>query len=176
MVGSASLYSNRYQSSGTFPFTAVGTTTANVNDGYLARTWAVTSTTRYPADCAACPNDPTTPSLKAKVDPGLTMTETLQLVAPGQVLTPRLNQLDIGFKKIVRIKDRYVFEPEVQIFNMLNSNAAVTQSTTVSTTIAPFLPPSACGASTTLVHCGVGGPVTTLTNPRILRLTLLFRF
>ena len=176
IVGSASLYSNRYQSSGTFPFSAAGTTTANVNDGYLARTWAVTSTTRYPTDCAACPNDPTTPSKKALVDPNLTMSETLQLVAPGQVLTPRLNQLDIGFKKVVRIKERFVLEPEVQIFNMLNSNAAVTQATSVSTTIAPFLPKSACSGTTGLVNCGVGGPVTTLTNPRIMRLALLFRF
>jgi hypothetical protein len=37
------------------------------------------------------------------------MSETLQLVAPGQVLTPRLNQLDIGFKKVVHIKERFVF-------------------------------------------------------------------
>jgi hypothetical protein len=67
-------------------------------------------------------------------------------------------------------------EPEVQIFNLLNSNAAVTQATAVSTTIAPFLPKSACSATTGLVNCGVGGPVTTLTNPRIMRLALLFRF
>jgi hypothetical protein len=97
-------------------------------------------------------------------------------VAPGQVLTPRLNQFDISFKKTFRLKDKYVLEPEIQIFNMFNSNAAVTQSTSVSTTIAPFLTKSQCSGQSGLVNCGVGGPVTTLTNPRIMRIALLFRF
>ena len=172
IIGSASLYSNRYQGS----FAPAGTTNGVVNDGYLARTWNVSSSTRYPSDCAQCPQDPTNPALKAKVDPSTPITETIQLVAPGKVLTPRLNQLDIAFKKTVTFKDKYVLEPEAQIFNILNSNAAVTQATAVSTTVAPFLPKSACGGNTALVHCGVGGPVTTLTNPRILRLALLVRF
>ena len=51
--------------------------------------------------------------------------ETIQLVAPGKVLTPRLNQLDVSFKKTFRLRDKFVIEPEVQIFNLLNSNAAV---------------------------------------------------
>jgi hypothetical protein len=114
---------------------------------------------------------------KAFVDPTMSQaSETLQLVAPGQVLTPRLNQLDVGFKRVFRFRDKYVFEPEAQIFNLFNSNAAVTQAVAVSTTVAPFLPQSACSASTSLKNCGVGGPVTTLTNPRILRLAMIFRF
>jgi len=52
----------------------------------------------------------------------------------------------------------------------------VTQSTAVSTTVAPFLPTSACSGNTALKNCGVGGPVTTLTNPRLLRLAMIFRF
>jgi len=173
IVGSAALGSNRVGGS----FSPAGSSAVVGNDGYLARTWTVSSATRYPSDCAQCPQDPAAPALKAKVDPTMAQaSETLQLVAPGQVLTPRLTLLDIGFKRPFHIKERFVFEPEVQIFNLLNTNAAITQSTTVSTTVAPFLPTSACGSSTTLVHCGVGGPVTTLTNPRILRLALLFRF
>jgi hypothetical protein len=102
--------------------------------------------------------------------------EVLQLVAPGRVLTPRLNQFDVGFKRVFRFHDKYVLEPTAQIFNMFNSNAAVTQAVAVSTTVAPFLPASACSATTTLKNCGVGGPVTTLTNPRILRLSMIFKF
>jgi len=171
IIASASFYSNRYQGS----FATSGTTNVVVNDGYLARTWNVTSTTRYPSDCAQCPQDGANPALKALVNPNTPITEALQLVAPGKVLTPRLNQLDIGFKKNFRFKEKYVLEPEIQVFNMLNSNAAVTQSTTVSSTVAPFLPSSACGGSS-LKNCGVGGPVTTLTNPRVMRIALLFRF
>jgi hypothetical protein len=177
IIGSASLYSNRYQGSFS-PAAGAGGATTNVvaNDGYLARTISVSSSTRYPADCAACPNDATTPTRKALIDPNTPITETIQLVAPGQVLTPRLNQFDISFKKTFRLKEKYVLEPEIQIFNMFNSNAAVTQSTSVSTTIAPFLTKSQCSGQSGLVNCGVGGPVTTLTNPRIMRIALLFRF
>ncbi|HYL37903.1 MAG TPA: carboxypeptidase regulatory-like domain-containing protein [Bryobacteraceae bacterium] len=171
IIGAASLYSNRYQGS----FSPAGSTAVVGNDGYLARTWNVSSSTRYPADCSVCPQDAANPNLKALVDPKTPIQETLQLVAPGKVLTPRLNQLDISFKKTFHFKEKYVMEPEVQIFNILNSNAAVTQSTAVSSTVAPFLPASACSGSS-LKNCGVGGPVTTLTNPRILRIALLFRF
>jgi hypothetical protein len=172
IIGSASFYSNRYQGN----FTPAGSNNVVSNDGYLGRTISVTSSTRYPADCPFCPNDPSTPSLKAKIDPNTPISETIQLVAPGQLLTPRLNQLDIGFKKTFRFREKYVLEPEAQIFNMLNSNAAISQSIAVSTTVAPFLSKSVCSANPGLTNCGVGGPVTTLTNPRILRLAMLFRF
>jgi hypothetical protein len=174
IFASASLYSSRVQGG----FSPSGSTAVVVNNGYLARTWTVTSATRYPSDCAQCPKDPsaTDPNRGAIVDPGMRQaSETLQLVAPGRVLTPRLTQFDIGFKRPFHVKERVVLEPEVQIFNLLNSNAAITQATAVSTTVAPFLSKSACSGSS-LKNCGVGGPVTTLTNPRILRLALLFRF
>jgi Carboxypeptidase regulatory-like domain len=177
VVASASLYSNRYQGS----FTPAGSSGVVANDGYLARTWTVTKGTRYPLDCAQCPAATDTTGsaagLKAFVDPTMGQSsETLQLVAPGQVLTPRLNQVDVGFKRVFRFRDKYVLEPEAQIFNLLNSNAAVTQATAVSTTVAPFLTGSACSANSSLKNCGVGGPVTTLTNPRILRIALMFKF
>jgi len=179
LVFSASLYSNRYQGN----FAGSGTV-GGTNNGYLARTWSVSSTTRYPADCAQCPNDPTvtTPTIingvsfptKMLVDPGLKQgSETIQLVAPGSVLTPRLNQLDLSVKKSFRFREKYVLEPTLQAFNILNSNAAVTQSTSVSTTVSPFL---TSGCSSGLSTCGVGGPITTITNPRLLRVALMFRF
>jgi hypothetical protein len=181
IVASSSLYSNRYQGN----FAGSGTV-GGTNNGYLARTWAISAATRYPADCALCPNDPSGATVvvngvtypeKAIVDPGLKQgAETINLVAPGQVLTPRLNQLDLSFKKTFRLREKYTIEPTVQIFNILNSNAAVSQSVAVSTTVAPFLTSSQCSGTSNLVNCGVGGPVTTITNPRLLRLALMFRF
>jgi len=171
IIAAASLFSNRYQGS----FTPTGSTGVESNNGYLARTWNVSSSTRYPADCATCPQDGANPALKAVVDSKTPITETLQLVAPGAVRTDRLDQLDISFKKNFRFRERWVLEPEVQIFNLLNSNAAVTQATGISTTVAPFLTSAQCKGSS-LTNCGVGGPVTTLTNPRVMRIALLFRF
>jgi hypothetical protein len=168
IVGSVSLLSNLYQ--GSF---ASGTTGA-VNNGYLARTWTVTSRTTYPAGCVGC-----TPG--ALVDPGMSasqVSETINLVAPGQVRTPRLTQFDVSIKKTFKFRERYVLEPEAQIFNMLNSNAAVTQATALGATVAPYLSPSACASSSVggAANCGLGGAVTTITNPRLLRLALLFKF
>ncbi|PWU03314.1 MAG: hypothetical protein C5B51_19215 [Terriglobia bacterium] len=165
IVGSASFYSNRYQGG----FAPIGGTSGVVNDGYLARTWTITSATRYPTNCVGC-----TPG--ALVDPGLLQgAETINLVAPGKVLTPRLNQLDISFKKTFRFRERFVLEPEAQIFNILNSNAAVTESTALGGDTSPFLPKSACNGSSA-ANCGLGGAVTMITNPRLLRLAVLFRF
>jgi hypothetical protein len=173
LVASASFYSNRYQYAYTPAPTPGGISTAGViNNGYLARLWSLTSSTVYPAHCVGC-----TPG--ARVFPeGFVLgqaSETINLVAPGQVLTPRLNQFDIGLKKTFRFRERFVFEPEIQVFNILNSNAAVTESVNLAGDAAPFLPKSACGASAP-ANCGVGGAVTTITNPRLLRLAALFRF
>ena len=96
-------------------------------------------------------------------------------MAPGQVLTPRLNQLDFGIKKRFTFKDRLTVEPEVQVFNVLNSNAAVTQATSLGANAAPLLPQSACTGAAGPT-CGLGGPVTVITNPRLLRVALLVRF
>jgi hypothetical protein len=172
IIASVSFYSNRYQ--GALAPTGYGapiSTTGIVNDGYLGRAWTITAATKYPANCVGC-----TPG--ALVDPGLSPSqgaETIQLAAPGQVLTPRLNQFDVGFKKTFTIRDRFVLEPEVQIFNLFNSNAAVSESVSLGADAAPFLPKSACG-STSPANCGLGGTVTTITNPRIMRLALLLRF
>jgi hypothetical protein len=164
-VISASFYSNRYQG----VFAPLGSTVGVVNDGYLSRTWTITPATRYPSNCVAC-----TPG--ALVDPGLLQgAETINLVAPGQVLTPRLNQLDLSLKKTFRLHERFVFEPEAQVFNVLNSNAAVTESVALGADTSPFLSKSACTGSS-VATCGLGGTVTTITNPRLLRVALLFRF
>jgi hypothetical protein len=186
LVASASFYSNRYQYAYTSSPTpgAVGQldvrTGGVINNGYLARTWNLTANTVYPAHCVGC-----TPG--ARIFPaGFVMgqsSENINLMAPGQVLTPRLNQLDLSLKKTIRLGERFVLEPEAQVFNVLNTNAAVAEgvaipsatSLTASNDVSAFLPKSACTGSS-LPNCGLGGNVNTITNPRLLRLALLFRF
>jgi hypothetical protein len=171
-IASASFYSNRYQGAVGYSPGGVISTGGVINNGYLQRTWTLTAASVYPKNCVGC-----TPG--ARVFPtGFVMgqgPDTINLVAPGQVLTPRLNQLDLGIKKTITIKERFVFEPEAQVFNILNSNAAVTESTALTGDAAPLLPKSACG-SVGQANCGIGGTITTVTNPRLLRLALLFRF
>jgi hypothetical protein len=173
-VASLSLYSNRYQYGySTFPGLPTNLNTGGtINDGYLARNWILTANSVYPSHCVGC-----TPG--ARVFPtGFVLgqaSETMNLSAPGQVLTPRLNQVDIGLKKTFKFRERFVIEPAAQVFNLLNSNAAVTESVTLGGDAAPFLPKSACNSSSP-ANCGVGGPVTVITNPRLLRLALQIHF
>src|SRR5262249_27385558 len=87
----------------------------------------------------------------------------------------RLNQFDVGLKKTIRFRERYVVEPEVQVFNILTSNVGVTEAVSLAGDATAFLPKAACTASSP-ANCGLGGTVTTITNPRLLRLAMLFRF
>jgi hypothetical protein len=176
IIGSASFYSNRYQyayspAAGTDHVGGIGTGGV-INNGYLARTWQLNANSVYPTNCVGC-------TAGARVFPtGFVMGQgptTVNLVAPGQVLTPRLNQLDVGIKKTFTFRDRWTFEPEVQAFNILNSNAAVSESVALGANAAPLLPKSAC-SSAAGANCGLGGPISVITNPRLLRVALLFRF
>ncbi len=166
VVGSLGFGSSRVQ--GGFATSAA----ASVNNGWLPRTWTLTAASVYPANCVGC-----TPG--ARVFPTGTVlgqaSETINLVAPGQVLSPRFNSLDIGFKKTFRFRERYSLEPAVQIFNLLNANTAITESTSLGGDTSPFLPKSACSSSSA-ANCGLGGTVTTVYNPRLLRLALMFKF
>jgi hypothetical protein len=162
-VFSTSFYSSRYSE---------GVTGGVAANGYLGRTWTLTANTTYPRNCVSC-----TPG--ARVFPtGFVLgqaSETVNLVSPGQVLAPRLNQLDFSLKKTFTFRERFVLEPTAQVFNVLNSNAAVIESVALGTDAAPLLPKSACTGSSGPT-CGLGGTVNTITNPRLLRLALLFRF
>jgi len=189
-VGSLSFLSNQYQGG----FAGAGGS-GTLNNGYLGRTVTIASKTSsvYPngsigvapagTPCVTgvaevgCPIDPFFNSLQGS--------ETINLVSPGAVRTARLNQLDLGLKRTFKFRDKYVLEPEIQVFNLLNTNAAVLQSTSLSAAysptspgVAPFLTQSQCASSTvgSFANCGLGGAVTTITNPRIMRLALLFRF
>src|SRR5581483_7386613 len=86
-VASAGYGSSRVQ--GSFATSAA----AAVNNGWLSRTWTLTANSVYPQNCVGC-----TPG--ARVFPtGFVLgqaSETINLVAPGKVLTPRFQSLDVG--------------------------------------------------------------------------------
>jgi hypothetical protein len=183
--GSTSFISNNYQ--GSF---------GDADNGYLPRTIAISSKTSsvYPngsvgvapslaagASCATAG-----PTVGCPIDPGynsLEGTQTINLIAPGAYRTPRVNQWDISLKRTFRIKERYLLEPTIQWFNLLNSNAAISQTTavpatTTSTGTAPFLTPQQCAGSTvaSIPQCGLGGNISTITTPRLMKLALTVKF
>jgi hypothetical protein len=188
-VGSVSFLSNQYQGG----FSGAGGS-GTLNNGYLGRTITISSKTAsvYPNGSVGVAPAGTPcsagPAVGCPIDPGynaLQGGETINLVAPGQVRTPRLNQLDVSFKRTFKFRERYVLEPTFQVFNLLNTNAAVVQATAVpasysptSAGVAPFLTPQQCSSSAvgSFANCGLGGAVTTITNPRMLKVALLFRF
>ncbi|HYK62472.1 MAG TPA: carboxypeptidase regulatory-like domain-containing protein, partial [Bryobacteraceae bacterium] len=88
---------------------------AGQTSGLYVVNWNVTSTTRYPADCN-CPNP------GGLVDPGLKQgSEVIPLVAPGARLTPQLNQLDLGLRRVFRPRENMTLSAEVQVFNVINA-------------------------------------------------------
>jgi hypothetical protein len=177
----------------------------DVNNGWLPRTIGITSakTSVYPNGAIGAapnptPNSPTCPAVTTPaawvpiqgcaIDPfynSLQGTTTLNLIPPGAYRTPRVNQLDISITRVFRIKERWTLQPEFQMFNLLNSNAAIVQSTavpvsysTTSSGVAPFLTPQQCSSSSvgSFAQCGLGGSISTITTPRLMKLALIIRF
>ncbi len=126
--------------------------------GFKTVNWTITPSTKYPADCK-CPNP------GGVVDPNLKQgSEVIQLIPPGSRLTPRLNQLDVGARKVFHIREKYTLMGEVQLFNVINSSPVLTESQSLGTTVKPYL------------QGGPGGTPSVILNPRMLRLNLQFRF
>ena len=126
--------------------------------GYKTVLWSITPTARYPADCN-CPNP------GGLVDADLKQgAETIALVPPGSRLTPRLNQLDLGVRKVFRIHEKFTLMGDAQFFNVTNSNAVLTESYTLGSSIKPY------------VAGGPGGVPTAILNPRMVRLNLQCKF
>jgi carboxypeptidase family protein len=131
---------------------------AGQQSGLYAVNWSITPTTRYPADCK-CQNP------GAVVDPGLKQgSELIPLVAPGARLTPRLNQFDIGLRRLFHPRENMTLSGEATIFNVINANTVLTESETLGTKVAPYL------------QGGIGGQPVQIANPRMLRLSLQFKF
>ncbi len=135
-----------------------GAVLAGQVSGFKTVLWPITPTARYQADCS-CP----TPG--ALVDPGLTQgAETIALIPPGSRFTPRLSQLDVGVRKIFHIREKWNLMGEAQFFNVTNSNAVLTESFTLGTSVKPYL------------TGGPGGVPTAILNPRMVRLNLQLKF
>ena len=87
----------------------------------LATRWNIGRTTRYSSNCLA----PCVPG--ALVIPNMTPANyILDLTAPGTQYYDRLNQLDLGFRKIFRV-GRYQFSGQADFFNFLNAGYVKSQ-------------------------------------------------
>ncbi len=180
---SASFISNNYQRS-----------YGDADNGYLPRTMAISSakTSVYPnGSVGAAPLGTACTAnggyvVGCAIDPGYNSLQgatTLNLIPPGAYRTARLNQLDLSITRTFRIKEKWTLQPTFQLFNLLNSNAAIAQSTAVPVTTtssgtAPYLSPSQCSGSTVagFAQCGLGGSISTITTPRLMKLALIIRF
>jgi hypothetical protein len=90
----------------------------------LPTRWSIGRTTTYAADCIG----PCMPG--ALVVPNLTAnTYVLDLTPPGRDYYGRLNQLDLGLKKTVRVR-RTRLSAQVDVFNVTNSSYVKSQTTT----------------------------------------------
>jgi Carboxypeptidase regulatory-like domain len=115
----------------------------------LATRWSIGRTTRYAANCLG----PCTPG--ALVIPNMTPTTyVLDLVPPGGAYYGRLNQLDVGIRKIFRIQ-KYQFSAQADIFNVANVSYVKSQNVTLGSSF--------------------GQPLDVL-QPRLLRLAMQMKF
>jgi hypothetical protein len=95
----------------------------------VASSWTVTPTTNY----VVCPGNSASQGcvVGARVIPGqLTSSFAVPLDAPGTLLTPRVNQLDLSFSKRITIGS-IKFDPKIDFFNALNSDDYFTVRGTV---------------------------------------------
>jgi hypothetical protein len=160
-IYSSPVFSTNYASYQGAGFTPLTNFTGG-QSGFKQVNWTITPGTTYPMNCK-CPNP------GGKVDPNLAQgSEVVQLVSPGSVLTPRYNQVDIGFRKKFTFKEKYTLMGEMQIFNVFNVNTVLTESYALGSSVTPYLP---------VGNGGLGGGVpTVIANPRMLRLNLQFKF
>jgi hypothetical protein len=120
-------YLNEFKLSGSYQLPLqiqVSATLQSYPGPALPTRWSIGRTTRYAADCKG----PCTPG--ALVIPNMTATTyVVDLVAPGAAYYDRLNQLDLGIRKIFKI-GRFQYSGQVDIFNATNSPYIKTQTTT----------------------------------------------
>ncbi len=129
----------------------------------LATRWNIGRTTRYSSNCLA----PCVPG--ALVIPNMTPANyILDLVAPGTQYYDRLNQLDLGFRKIFRV-GRYQFSGQADFFNFLNAGYVKSQVVNYD-----FSNPANVDAVRTIGP--EFGTVTATLQPRTMRLAMQMRF
>ncbi|HET6958306.1 MAG TPA: carboxypeptidase regulatory-like domain-containing protein [Vicinamibacterales bacterium] len=141
---------------GTSALTAGGAGAPNFTSySGVATSWTVTGTTNY----TVCPGNSASQGcvVGARVVPaGINSgTFTVPLDAPGTLLTPRVNQLDLSFSKRITVAG-VKLDPKIDIFNALNSDDYFTvRSTTFSpTTNAALTTPVTRGSAGTYLQPG----------------------
>lgn len=71
-------------------------------------------------------------TVNTKIDPGLTqLTQAIVMVKPGSERLPDLNLLDLRVDRFFVLRDRWKFEPFVDLYNVLNVNTPYSEVTTV---------------------------------------------
>jgi carboxypeptidase family protein len=141
---------------GTSALTAGGAGAPNFTSySGVATSWTVTGTTTY----TVCPGNSASQGcvVGARVAPaGINSgTFTVPLDAPGTLLTPRVNQLDLSFSKRFTVAG-VKMDPKIDIFNALNSDDYFTvRSTTFSpTTNSALTTPVTRGSAGTYLQPG----------------------
>ena len=86
------------------------------------------------------------------------------MIASGARLTPRQNQIDIGIRKLFKIREKFTVMGEMQVFNIINANAVLTESYILGASVKPYL------------TSGPGGTPSVIQNPRLLRFNFMFKF
>jgi Carboxypeptidase regulatory-like domain len=134
-------------------------------------TWALTNTTRYPFDCSVPGCTPGALVMPA----GVTLrnaSETIPLVAPGTRYLDRLVQVDLGVRRLFHVGEHVTISPQVDIFNVGNSSAVLTESQALGTSGTNTF----TGLVSTFKDGGPGGTPQTLLAPRLLRLSVQMKF
>jgi hypothetical protein len=127
--------------------------------------WTIArGSTRYPTDCAVPGCTPGAVVLPSRFagDPSI----AVQLAAPGTRYEPRWNQLDFGVRRTFHLQHGLIVQGQIDLFNALNSNAVLSEGTSLSTLVSPFLS----------ADPNAGGTPLTILNPRLVRLAAQFRF
>jgi hypothetical protein len=127
--------SSAFQSNNGYAFRSL--TTTRITAG---TSWLLSNTTRYPANCPApCPaGQLVLPTLQGTVDSANLRVQLIPYRSKGQ-FTDRINQVDLRFSKTVSV-GRVKVMPQLEIFNVLNSNAVILQRSTdysIATATAP---------------------------------------
>jgi hypothetical protein len=126
-------------------FISIGDQGKFQNNGYgLAPNYLITRTTRYTA--AQCAGQPCTPG--ALVIPNMALASVTIPLAPSgtEIFLPRLNQLDLGFKKTFRAAG-VSWEPRFDLFNVLNADTELSYRSTTFGTPAYLFPGSVSNAA-----------------------------
>jgi len=167
-------YRSEFKLAGNFPTVwgiHLSTALQVVPQPYKTVTWTITNTTRYPYDCSVAGCAPGALVLPAQTKLA-NASETVPLVAPGSRFLDGLVQLDLGLRKVIRIKERLTLSPQLDVFNVTNANAVLSETTALGTSGTNTF----TGLASTFRDGGPGGVPQTLLSPRLLRLSVQFKF